>query len=293
MRASTNVVGCLALMLGSFAVTARADLVENSAFAFGALGFDLRGFHNPLSDGIEISGVNRFTGDTLDLGAWELTLSGPLSFQISTGGRVLSQFDLSFGTNTSRGGNVAPLNYDLVFDVGAQRREVSGALLIDAGFSHKGLGFYDISLQVSSRQDVSDEGVFRTAEEELDFDIGPIHVRGNVFADALAIITEPFFEATGQVNIFETFSGRAQLLSLLSGSSDAALRLLAEGPDAIEDRIADFLDFDGRRLTLSLVDPNAPNSLRSLLSGSAVPEPTVLVLMLLGIPALLRRRRSR
>ena len=285
------ILGVGPALLGVVAASARADMVENAAFAFGALGFDLRGFHNPISDGIEVSGVNRFFSDTLDAGAWALTLNGPMSFQVSTGGRVLSQTDVSFGTNLSRDGTATPLTYTVMFDAGAQRRSVQGSVLVDGDFSHLGLGFYDISLRVSSQQSVTDDGIINAGTEQLDFDYGPIDIRGNVFADVLAVVTDPFFQATGQTNIFESLSGRGKLLAVLGDQSDAALSALQDLPTRIENRIYDAFGVDpGRIETLTMNTAG----LKQRFSGGVVPEPTVLILMLLGIPAILRRRpRSR
>ena len=96
-----------------------------------------------------------------------------------------------------------------------------------------------------------------------------------------------FFEATGQTNIFETLSGRGKLLALLGDGSDAALRDLQDLPTRIENRIYEAFGVDPSRI--EAVATNS-NGLKQRFSGGVVPEPTVLVLMLLGIPAILRRR---
>ena len=287
------------LMLMSRTPLARGDLVENAALGLSALGFDLRGTRNPIGNDVDLLITNSFRNDSLSLGVWDLTLNGPISLQMSAGGRVLSRLDFSLNTAVDRDRQSVPLTYDLFFDVGGQSRRVSGSVFIDADFSYKGLGFYDLNLAVSSQQQVVREGILGDGDDESEFDVGPISISGNVLADVLAVITDPFFEAADRPNIFDTLSGRAQLRAIFDDQADEALRQLADGgglggqllePDSTS------LGATEQRLDLRLMSPLDPNTFHVTsrnTPAAVVPEPTVLLLMLLGLPAILARPRRR
>lgn len=287
-------------------------MIRNVAVGLGAAGFDIRGGRNILSDGFDILVTNSFNGALFDFGVAELILTGPLSMEVSTSNRLLPSLDIAFTTAIDSRRNPTPLNYDFVFDVGAQQTNVTGSILMDASLSINQFGWYDLDLRYSSRQTVDNDGRFSNATIENDFDIGPISVRGNIFADMLAAVTDPFFEATNTPNLFASFSGRerfkqimeqqnnlsSEAASLLPGwSSNGALFTDVIGPsngstptparsDSVFQAVAsDPTGFNASGLAGSPVMPNS--------SAGVIPEPTVLILMLLGIPAIFARRRRR
>ena len=278
------------LGLAVTASVARADVFRDIAVGLGYAGFELEGDRNILSGGADFRISRNLVGNTLDFGSADLTLQGPISLEFSTGGRALSNLDISFQTAMTGDLASSPLFYEFNSDVGGQSAEVSGSILIDASFSLNGFGFYDLELMYSSRQDVNREGRFSNSEDTYDFDIGPINVSGNIFADVLALITAPLFEATGSFNPFESFSGRTQLQKLIDASGDRARQQLAAGGAVTDNALSPLLAVgvvnEPSYGTLSL-----PASARTTESGVVVPEPTVLLLMLLGVPILMRRRR--
>ena len=111
-----------ALMLMTLTPLARGDLVENATLGLSALGFDLRGTRNPIGNDIDLLITNSFRGDSLNLGVWDLTLNGPISLQMSAGGRVLSRLDFALNTAVDSDRQSVPLTYELFFDVGGQSR---------------------------------------------------------------------------------------------------------------------------------------------------------------------------
>ncbi len=292
----TTAVGLF--VVGVMTSAAQPDVFRDIPLALGQAGFNLEGSRNPLSGGADFSVNHNFIGNPLDFGAWDLTLSGPISLDFSTGGRRLSQLDIAL--TTAPNGRIAatPLSYVLNYDVGGQSMQVDGTLLIDAAFSLNGFGFYDFEMRYSSRQNVARDGRFANDDQTDDFDFGPISVSGNIFADVLGLITQPFFDRTGGFNPFTSFSGRLQLDELLSASAKTALSGLASGGDPVADDRSVLLatvspdgSIAGPPARFMLSDPVAGTVLNP--SGVMVPEPTVLLLMLLGLPAVMHKRRRR
>lgn len=261
-----------------------AGFLEDIGMGLRATAFTLDSRPNPLSGGRDFFVGRNFVGNELDFGTWDLTLQGPISMQVSTGGRRLSELEFSFTTAANSEAAVSPLNYVLNYDVGGQQTQVSGSLVIDGDLKFNGFGFYDLSLSYSSRQNVVRDGRFANDEREFDADLGPIVIRGNIFADALAIITDPFFDAAGQENPFESFSGRAKLADAMAVSIAELQNSLASGltPDDLGPAI----------LKITAPDAGFAPAIQPTAGAQVVPEPPVLILMLLCIPLLIARRRA-
>jgi len=280
--------------------SARADM-QIVATALDFIGFDLIGQRNPLSGGVDFLATSNFDGAPFDFGAWDLSLSGPLSLQVSTGGRFLSQFDVSLTTAVNGRSDATPLGYVLNSDIGPQSAQISGTVLADVDFSLNGLGFYDLSITYSSRQNVTREGLLADDGTTNDFDLGPINISGNLYADALAILADPFFDSAGQPNPFEPFSGRAQLSEILRPSATDLQTALAEGADpTMAASTAARFGKVRRGFGNGDIPPgngygqgNGNGGGYGNANGAAVPEPAVLVLMLLGVPAIVLRRSAR
>ncbi len=274
---------------------ARAGPVQEIAFGLGYIGFDIQGQKNPLNGGFDLLVNRNFLGNPLNFGVADLTLQGPLSLEVSTGTRGIPQFNISLTTAMNGASAPSPLNYAFTADVGGQATNVTGTLLIDSDLSVDGFGFYKLDVTISSRQDVNRSGRFANDDQEFDYDVGPISVSGNIFADILAALTDPLFAQAGLSNPFASFSGRASLAEALPSLPDSTRMRLAEGGVPVEDDLA--VGLAAASLTGKLIELDAqPDSLRSsadMLPGSVsmiVPEPGVLMLLLLGLPAVMGRR---
>ena len=288
--------GLLALLGGIGVRPVRADVFRDVGLGLGYAGFNIEGNRNILSGGYDFLINRNFIGNPLDAGTTDLTLSGPISLSVSTGARFVDTFDVSLRTAVNANTNAFPVSYVLNSDVGGQSTQVSGTLFIDANLSVNGFGFYDLDLTYSSRQDVEDRGRYSNRNDEYGFDLGPITVSGNIFADVLAVVTTPVFEGTGRVNPFASFSGSAKLNELMLGMDGAALRQLATGDMQTGRSLFAPLStqvlaaLNGR--TDQLWGTNEKG--RTPGYGAAIPEPTVLLLVLLGAPFVfgkpLRRR---
>lgn len=274
--------------------SAYAGLYRDIGFALGQSGFTIAGDRNLLSGGEDFFVGRTFVANTLDFGAWDLTLQGPIAVELSTGGRYLSQFDFDFTTSTGNGAASQPLNYTLNYDVGGQSATITGSILIDGGVSLNGFGFYDLDFTYSSRQEVTREGRFANDVTDFDFDLGPISVSGNVFADVLALVTQPIFEASGTVNPFASFSGAAKLREIIDLTALAAVQQLASDENLLQPGQA-FIQSGPQTSSVVLTGlsttPFIPSqSLTVNSAGRVVPEPAVVILLLLGVPLVVRRR---
>ncbi len=273
----------------------RADLFHDIGFGLGYAGFNLAGQRNPLSGGVDLSVGRNFVGNPLDFGAWDLTLQGPFTAELSTGGRRLPGVDFRISTSPGSGANAQPLSYTLNYDAGGQTAAIDGTLLLDAGFSINRLGFYDLTLNYSSRQDVTRKGRFADDTLQNDTDIGPIRISGNLIADALALVTDPLFARTDATNPFASFAESVRFKLADGGLARALVGLppVDGQPVSSADRLA------AQPFARHPIHPDSDAGLGSTnvsarpgraAAGAVVPEPAVLLLLLLGAPVVLRRR---
>ncbi len=277
----------------SASTSLQAEVFRDVAFGLGQLGVTYRGQRNPLSGGNDFQAITNFQGNPLGFGLGDLTLQGPISFEVSNGTRGVPTIDFSLTTALNSNNQAIPLNYALTVDVGSQAETITGSLLIDADLSVNQLGFYDFNMFYSSRQTVQDQGRFSNDSQDFDFDLGPVDVQGNLFADALAVVTQPIFDATGGTNPFESFSSQGQLKRMLE-AGDITSEQLALGDAVLREVITNSI------VSMFIFPAQLQDgSTGSLVSGqpvgaATVPEPPVVMLMFAALPvvAFVMRRRS-
>lgn len=283
------------LILCVTAVAIAADGAQAGVFKDAVRGLEYAGFQfigqeNPLSGGADFALTRTFNNETLDFGGTSLTLSGPIVFSFTTGGRLLPVLDVSLNTRNQ------PLNYSFVSDVGGQSTTITGSMLLDATGSIDTFGFYDFRFDLSSRETIAEEGRFRNTDgDPVDFDVGPIDVSGNVFADMLALLTDPFFNATGGTNIFASFSGRFQAEEQMNRAAKQAMEKMQAGenltPEEVSELVGHVLTVEalgGEGADLSFLELDLDNDVAQT---GLVPEPGTLCLLLAAIPLLYRRRK--
>jgi hypothetical protein len=205
-----------------------------------------------------------------------------VSFGFNTGGRGLSNLEISLQTALTSDQLSEPLNYDVVFDVGGQRSEVAGSVFLDSRLWLNGFGFYELELDYSSRQTITGEGRFNNDQQINDYDVGPIDIRGNIFADLLDLIFAPLFG--DNPTPFDSFSGRAQLAKLLDFSDPMNDPIVLKGrlfDTALAETVDPFVLERALNLqTATLANLNGTLADQQL--GTSIPEPAALVLMLVG-----------
>jgi len=299
----TSVRNLLVVTGSILAVTSsvQAGTVQRLLHGLDAVGFNFAGEQNFLSGGYDIAVSRQFTGQTLDFGATQLTLQGTPVLTFSTANRGLDEIKFSLNTGSS------PLSYTLTTDTGNQISTLTGSFMLNATAKINQFGFYDVVLDVSSRQSFTNDGRFSNDPSTQDFDIGPVSLRGNIYADLLAAVTDPIFNALGIDNVFAQFSASGQFQSKLDAQA-AKLQAKAQSGEALSaDEISQLGSMMATATALGIATPNFdflsnidysngvvfddPVAVSRSTQYQVVPEPASLALIAFGTVVLFRRRR--
>lgn len=299
---SIRLARILAVSVAVFAVSGtavQAEVWRDVVRGMNLFDYNFNGQRNYLGNGWDLSATAVYTGQQYDFGFAELSLgSGVSRFDMGYTLRGIPKAEFSWTT----GG--AALPYTLSFNNGIQDfQTVSGSILIDVNTEVNVLGFYDTQIQISNRGTYGTDGFLADQEGDLAFDVGPIDVSGNIFADALAVVTQPLWAAANTPNPFTKFSQTATKTAQATATIEE-LRARIEAGDILTDEemaqlvnstlIAAILKGDAvdSDLFKSLSFPTK-ESASPLRIAEIVPEPTTVLLVLgLGTLALPRRRRS-
>ena len=238
---------------------------------------------NLLGNGYRLTFDRNFGPDALgrpevyDLGPIEMELAGNVqsTLDFTTRGFFIGSADTTFSN----------LSYRVAGVTGGLDAELTGVLNVANSVEVNQFGFYTISMNVAN--DVSTL-TFDTLEgsevEELDFDIGPINVEGNVFVDLLYLVLDGL---GADVSWLEPLTTRSAVQALQDAFNDA---LTAAPLDGFSLGLTD----DGL-----LVTPDATVAGLKVEStsrdaqplGVVVPEPASVGVLLLGLAATALRRR--
>ncbi|HUU83938.1 MAG TPA: PEP-CTERM sorting domain-containing protein [Phycisphaerae bacterium] len=280
--------------------TASAGAFGDVLVALEYAGFQGATQRNPLSNGFSTGIARNFNNTPLDFGPTDLTLTGPVNLSVTTSNRGYRTLDF----NLTAGAPNNPLFYNFLSDTGGNQVQIDGSQILNVVGSVNAFGWYDFQFQYSSRQTASSTGRFANSDGDvMDYDIGPINISGNLFADLIATVTDPFYEAAGYENIFATFSGRTARENALDSTVSKLRAKMATGIDLTSEEVSRLMTM---ATTSSLHGDDVPglgflNLSYSddpynevLVSRNAVPEPaTVAMLLLAGCCMAARRRRRR
>ncbi len=296
-----------ALLASPLASPARAGMFEGVLDTLRFAGFAVDSTHFELTNTSVATVASVLQGNTIDLGDFDFALAGPVSAVVETGGRRIPEIGLTLSTglfnlNPNRVVTVGPpqpLLYTLNFDSGTNDTTVSGNLLFDLRAKINTFGSYDLQFQTSNRETTTIDGRFEDFPiGDADFDIGPIDIEGNIFADILATLTDPFFDAAGLENIFAEFSGRTFREQESLKTIDGLRAKIDAGGTLSGDELATVaaMQFMSNILgdelpSLSFLERGLLESGQALDGVNSVPEPTSGLLLAAGSLALLRRRR--
>lgn len=226
------------------AAPARADFYRNLALGLSALaapgapsgqrnGF-FRVAYEPIPRGWRADWQRSFGPDafgrpnSIDLGGARLVLNdGTVEMRVQQFSRFTK--GIRYFSSTPE-----PISYSMELNTGVQDTVVSGTLAYAQNFNMNTLGFYDLSLNISNRGESQIDGFALVDEQTLDFDVGPINVSGNIFADILAAATEPMFSAAGVQNPFAKFSGRATREAIVNAPIDELRAKVERGETVTE-----------------------------------------------------------
>jgi len=309
MRNGKKAIVAVVVLAAAAAVPVRAGMFENVVEGLRFAGFTVDGNHDAVSNSTVGVITRNLQGNTIDLGDVEFALQGPLTAMVQTGGRSIPTLDVILSTGrlnvnpnqVTTVGAAEPLAYNATFDSGLNTTSIDGNLLGDARFSINTFGSYDLRLQFSDRQTTTIDGQF-SDQSPIDraVDLGPIDIEGNIFADLLAVVTDPLFELSGTQNIFAQFSGRTFAKQELEARLAELENIVAAGGLLSQDDLAQIA---GLSLATSVLGGSAPDlgfladariapaDASSSPPAAAVPEPSTLLLLVAGAALVVSRRR--
>jgi len=257
---------------------------------------------NFLGDGWTIDTAATYNNRNFDFGFAELTLTGSV-----TGSAGFTRRGIPKATFTLNSAGT-PLSYLFEVKNGVQDYTAIGSVLIDIDTEINAIGSYYQTFQISNRGEFEFDGICLNDSGTLDFDVGPINVKGNIFLDALAAITQPFFDATATQNPFADLSGKTtqaaamtKTINSLKARIDAGEALNEEELSALinntillsvlgEQQPADNLFKDLLLPGDFLKEPQTTRRIGSIMIES-IPEPASLSLLAGGMLLIGTRRR--
>ena len=292
---SRNVVRWIAVGFGLLSLPAAVNaggVLGGVVQGFELFDYNFSGERNLLGNGWTINANAFYNNRTFDFGNADLTLSGVSNISAGYTLRGIPALTLRADSGST------PMIYDFKINTGVQDFQATGSVLYSIESEINALGFYDTQMQISNRGTYRADGMGIEDRGTLDYDIGPIDMSGNLFADAVAAITQPFFTAAGQENPFSKFSAQAARTAELKSDVEElrarieAGELLSDDDMAklVNDTIASAL-LSGESINQNLFDGMFSGDTAVSFNLQAVPEPASALLLILGTAAL-RRRRS-
>jgi hypothetical protein len=222
-------------------------------------------------------------------GLGELTLSGNTQF---TAGyeNLAKKFKTGFADL-----NINNLNYELKTTTGAEDVQLTGTLNVASNLQINQLGFYNLTLIASNANSTATiNGIATNRSQFTNFDVGPIAIQGNVFADAAVSLLAALGVDTSQYSNLFPESPADQIAAALEDNLQGA-RAAANGTAVAgatdQNSLAPLLlqtvlggDQDAAAaLTQGLIDGSllGDSAVRTT-PAAALPEPGTLVLLILG-----------
>ena len=277
-------------ILGCSAGTVKADFLFNLTYGLSLFDYSSAVQRNHLGDGWDFNTVAFYQGQTYRMGWGDLTLgsTSPSLVNVDAGYTLRGIPTARFNMTTAQ-----PLSYTLRANQGFQEFVATGNVSVNIDTRINSLGFYSTTFLVSNRGDYSTDGFGPTDSGSVSFDAGPIVVTGNIYVDLLALVLQPFFDATATENPFLKFSQRATKVEGMAVADDL-LGLLNAGDMLPPDDVARLINnsvlaavlgtetrgdlFGELILPEGLLAQSAPT--HSLLYTMAIPEPGTLALLL-------------
>jgi len=304
-------LGLLVLFAAQGAVTAYAGFVDNIYRGLEILTTPLGGPLSTASDGTVFNGSrsgrvrivpsgigegyqleldrtfgvdSRGRAETLHLGGVaDLTLSGPIQITAGYNGRgMFRTYRGEFGASN--------LGYLLRTKTGAQDATIAGTFNTSTAFEVNPLGFYNLAVDISnSNASYALDGVVIRDEQDMNFNVGPINIQGNIYYDmVLALLNsagvdtsdlEELFPRSPIGTINEAIQDAIQQRDVVAGvsSENSHAALLARAVIGQDAGAAETLFAD-----LAIAPSVTATADAATTPALAVPEPGALLLLTFG-----------
>jgi hypothetical protein len=231
----TWIISIAVLALAGSASTAHADFFRRAGVGLSLFNYRFQFERNVFGNGWDVNYNAVYNNESYNFGVGELVLNGAVT---GSAGYTLRGIPSANFNMTTAG---QPLNYS--FDVfnGVQEVSLGGSIQINVNSRINALGFYDTVIDVSNRADYLTDGIVEE-DGDLDFDVGPINVSGNIFGDFLAALTDPLFAAAGTENPFAKLSGRTAKAMEYEYKRDELAARMAAGDMLSEEELSELVN---------------------------------------------------
>jgi hypothetical protein len=285
------VVGAIAVQPAHALKWRRFDLYLNS------LNTTFTYDRNYVADGLSVTATSIYNNDRFNFGLADVRLTGVSQTVLGYTKRVLPAAE--FTSNTIN----QPITYDFNINTGIQDLNATGSIAWNNNGNINALGFYDLQFFVSNRGTYDTSGFGVIDNGDINFDLGPINVSGNIYIDFIAAVLDPLFVAFDAPNPFAKLSGRATKSIQFSSLEDQIRAKVAAGEMLTDDEVdalitasltaslfgQDFGLLDELNYALDSKPPTS-NSSRPITTFD-VPGPATITLLGIGALAMTQRRR--
>lgn len=261
----------------------------------GARSGRLRIVPNGIGDGYRLELDRTFGPDsegrpeTLRFGGLgQMTLSGRTQWTAGYSGNKFRTFESDLFANN--------LNYEIGTTIGIQDATLSGTFNLNSILEVNSFGFYTLNLNAANTNSTLVlDGVLVRDQDDLNFNVGPITIQGNVFYDgAIALLNslgvdtsalEELFPASPIDRINDAISNQEQQLGVVLGDTAVA----EDVPGLMVDALMRGDGDAAQVLVEQLLEAPVPTEIRTQ-PTVLIPEPGTLLLVSLGAVAFWRRR---
>jgi len=228
----------------------------------GLLNVQLR---QPDGSGLQGSGVYNKIG-------YNLRLVPELYWEARSTGRNISGF-------AGAAAVAAPIQYNIDANNGFESSNLSGQIIFDSKGSMNILGFYDMRVIASNTGQLTTDGVGEDRNQDVNFDIGPVNVSGNVWVDTALAVADLIGEQVFGIPPDDFNPGLARERNPDEISAAIAAGQAVSGPELAALLDAHMADPEGVPL------PENPNSPLAAAATPIVPEPGTLLFLATGLAA--------